>query len=86
MTEEPRRPEIEYPAEWTYTLIGVSEGLVRDAVLEILGERQHELSPSHTSSKGTYHSMSLVVEVRSEADRLGLFDSLRNHPHLRFVL
>lgn len=83
---EERKPEIAYPCPWSYTLIGESSLGMDLAVREVLGERPHQLSLSHTSPRGKYRSLRLEVVVADEPDRLELFAALAAHAAVRFVL
>jgi putative lipoic acid-binding regulatory protein len=80
------KPDIDYPCEWTYQLIGLSRADVRRAVEGILGEVEHTLETSRTSSRGKYCSMRLLVTVDSDYTRVQLFKRLRNHDHITMVL
>ena len=81
-----RRPEIEYPALWSYQVIGTDEGLVRRAVGEVVLERAHTLKLTKTSRTGKYCSLLLEVTVVDEAERLALFEALAAHADVRIVL
>lgn len=83
---EDRKPKIAYPCTWTYTLIGRSPRQMREAALQVLGPREHDLARTHASPGGKYHSMQLEVVVESEAERLRFFADLAAHEHVRFVL
>ena len=79
-------PEIAYPTEWTYTLIGADEARLRAAVAEILGGRAHGLAPSHTSRGGRWVSMSLTLVVDSHEMRRALYDALAAHRDIRYAM
>ncbi len=80
------KPEIAYPIEWSYTIIGRDEAAIRAAVCEVLGTTEHSLRFSHASRKGTYSSFELLVEVTSDAQRLDLYTRLAAHDAVRMVL
>ncbi len=82
----PTGPEIEYPCRWRYRLIGTAEDALRAAVADFVGEREFDLSHSHTSRKGTYVSLVLTLVVRTEEERLELYQQLSEHPSTRMVL
>jgi putative lipoic acid-binding regulatory protein len=79
-------PEIEYPCPWGYRVIGSDEAAVREAIRDAVGDAEHELEFSRTSSKGSYVALKLTVMVRNEAHRLGIDKHLRAHPAVRYVL
>jgi len=80
------RPVIEYPCPWEYKAIGWDEGSMREAIAEIMAQREHVVSFSRTSSAGHYCSLLLVVTVESEDHRNAIFRALQEHRHIRMVL
>jgi putative lipoic acid-binding regulatory protein len=53
---------------------------------EVLKDRTHTIKKSQNSSKGKYSSHSLEVLVHSGDDRKALFDALKKHDKIKFVL
>jgi putative lipoic acid-binding regulatory protein len=94
MTEVRRQPEIQYPCPWSYKVIGTDEEDVRRAVKITLavcldpdsGDRPYELGLSRQSRHGSYVSLNLTLEVRSEAERNALFAGLADCPEVRMVI
>ncbi len=80
------RPIIDYPCEWEYKAIGWDEDSMREAIVEIMADREHEVSFSRTSRTGRYSSLLLVVTVESEDQRNAIFRALQEHRHIRMVL
>ncbi len=80
------RPIIEYPCPWEYTAIGCDEGLMREAIAEIMADCPHDVSFSHSSRTGRYCSLLLAVTVESEDQRIAIFAALKGHRHIRMVL
>ena len=80
------RPVIEYPCPWEYKAIGWEEAAMREAIVEIMADREHDVSFSRTSSSGRYCSLLLVVTVESEDHRDTIFRALQAHRHIRMVL
>ncbi|MEQ8768248.1 MAG: DUF493 domain-containing protein [Planctomycetota bacterium] len=83
---EGKTPEIEYPCQWNYTVIGSDQERLRLAVVTAVGEAEHDLDFSHRSSKGSYVSLKLRVQVLDDEHRRGLFECLSQHQDVRFVL
>ena len=79
------KPNIDYPCDWEYRLIGLSEQALRAAVASIVS-REHTLEPSKESKKGKYVSYSLTVQVTDEGHRHKLFEELKVHADIQFVL
>ena len=94
MFDPTRRPEISYPAPWSFKVIGTDEEDVRRAVKITLavcldrnsGEREYELGLSRTSAKGSYVSLDLALTVLSEAERDAIFTGLADCPEIRMVI
>lgn len=81
-----RKVELDYPCDWTYKVIGTSDKEVRDAISEIMFEREHHLDISNRSSKGKFVSFNLKTLVHTEDDRLNLFKLLTEHSNVLRVL
>ncbi|MDF1838705.1 MAG: DUF493 domain-containing protein [Planctomycetota bacterium] len=79
------KPEIEYPCEWDYRVIGFTEELLRAAVAELVSD-EHRLVPGKESKQGKYISLCLTVQVVDESHRHALFASLKAHGDILFVL
>jgi putative lipoic acid-binding regulatory protein len=84
--DDGQRPEIEYPCEWSYRVIGTAEAAIRALVAEIAGDAAHALETSNVSSQGTYVSVRLTVLVVDEDHRLAIFHSLRDAECVKMVL
>jgi len=80
------KPEITYPCEWGFRIIGTHEKLIRQLVARVLGEHPYRLEPSAASATGRYVSMSLKVEVQSEEYRNDLHQQLLADESVKMVL
>ena len=78
--------QLDYPCHWEYKLVLSSEHNVTTLVQEILEERIHEIRKSQNSTKGNYASYTLRILVHNADDRKMLFQMLKAHPHIKFVL
>lgn len=83
---EGRKPEIDYPCVWSYRILGTDEVQMRIAVLEVVGDLEHSVTTGLESSQGRYRSLQVELVVRDEAHRLSIFEALKTHPDVRFVL
>jgi hypothetical protein len=79
-------PQIDYPCQWEYRLIGFNEDLLRGAIDEVMGQLGHIVSFSNRSRSGKFVSLSVELRVEDESTRLGLFDQFQNHPDVMMVL
>lgn len=82
----PERPEIEYPCTWVYKVIGVDCTLLKEIIVTACSPHKVEISHSHSSSKGKYHSLNAELEVPSEETRLSIYDKLKSDPAVKIVL
>jgi putative lipoic acid-binding regulatory protein len=80
------RPEIDYPVEWTYKVVGRDEERLRAAIVGAVGGAEHTIRSSNRSSAGKYLSLELVVRVESEERRLAIGNALHVHADVKFVL
>ena len=79
------RPHIDYPCPWDYQIIGENEERLRGAVAVVVNDR-YVLTLSHRSKNGRYTSMQLTIEVRSDEHRMEVFEGLRQHGDIIYVL
>ena len=94
MFDPTQRPEISYPAPWSFKVIGSDEEDIRRAVKITLavcldrnsGDRAYELGVSRTSARGSYVSLQLDLTVVSEAERDAVFTGLAECPEIRMVI
>ena len=81
------KPQIDYPCEWDYTLIGLSEDRLRRAAAEVVGKGLPQTcEPSRRSAGGKYCSLTLRVRVENESQRVGLHEALCRHRDVVMVL
>jgi len=78
------RPEIDYPCDWEWTLVGRDEASLRDAVALVLAG-DYTLRVSRTSRTGKYVSLQLSARVGDEAERLAIGRTLHGHRDVLFV-
>ena len=83
MNEELR---IDYPCRWDYQVIGEDEQRMRIAVAGIVGNVEYVLTLAHRSEKARYCSLHLTLQVKSAEQRVAIFEELRRHTDVRYVL
>ena len=83
---EQDRPDISYPCVWEYTVIGVGEDGMRQAVAAAVAMCEHTVAPSNTSRTGKYCSLRLEVRVADEAERDRIFRVLADHDEVAMVI
>ena len=82
----PQKPEIEYPSLWVYKVIGEDPALLREVIITACAPAAVEITPSHQSSQGKYHSLNASLTVDTEEMRLGIYELLKKHPAVKIVL
>lgn len=80
------KPDIEYPCNWSYKIIGTDVDEMIIAVEEIVLNMDYDLTPSNISSNQKYYSLNLRVLVQSETVRNQIFQKLEQHAAISFVL
>lgn len=80
------KPEINYPCEWHYRIIGSVEGPMRKAAETVATGKQYKLVSSNQSSGGKYLSLQLTVLVENENERVAIFEALKASPEIKMVL
>jgi len=62
------------------------QGDVIAAIRAIIEPAQYKISPSKTSSQGTYVSLNLQMQVASEKARDEIYRDLADHRHIKIVM
>ena len=80
------RPEIAYPCEWEYTVIGLHADAMRKAIAAAAAGLEHAVEPSKTSRTGKYCSLRLEVTVGDQTERDRVFRALVDHEDVTMVI
>jgi len=80
------RPEIEYPCDWSYKLIGTDKVALQTCIFEVVGERAYKTKGGNTSSKGKFHSINMTCKVETEIDRNTIFKAFSEHKDVKMVI
>ncbi|HYW78120.1 MAG TPA: DUF493 domain-containing protein [Thermoguttaceae bacterium] len=80
------KPEVDYPCQWVFKVIGTDEPALRRAIHDTIADRAHQLNMSNRSRGGKYCSLKLSIQVEDEADRDTIFEALRDHEHVTTLL
>ena len=84
--QSPEQPDIVYPCSWTYTVIGEDCSLLKEAIVAACAPLVVNISHSHASSKGKYHSLHAELEVPSEEFRLRVYQALKASLAVKIIL
>jgi uncharacterized protein len=80
------KPEIQYPCEWEYTVIGTDEALLRNVITEVFCGKEFSVEFSKKSKAGKYVSLTVKTKVTSEDERNGQCALLAKQPAVKMVL
>lgn len=80
------KPQIKYPCEWSYTIIGVEERGLREAANQALSGKVFSIALSKKSKGGKYVSMNITTHVASEEERNGIFKKLCGQTSIKIVI
>jgi uncharacterized protein len=86
MELDKRKPDIDYPTEWQYKIIGSDVDEMLSAVAESIKGLDYEVSPSNVSKNEKYFSLNISVVVPSEVVRDIIFQNLAKHPAIKIVI
>jgi putative lipoic acid-binding regulatory protein len=80
------RPELNYPCEWIYKVIGKDVDKLIAAIEHASLELDYEVTPSNVSRNENYFSLNFKVTVPSEVARDIIFQKLNNNKDVIMVL
>lgn len=86
MLAEGNKPEINYPTNWEYKIIGTSVEDMLKAVEETIVGLEYVVTSSKISKNENYFSLNVTVVVPSEILRDLIFQKLARHPHIKIVI
>jgi hypothetical protein len=81
-----RKPDINYPCNWDYKIIGTDLDQMIEAIELIVEGMDYKISFSNVSAQGNYFSLNLTVFVNSEIIRDIIFSKLVESKFIKFVL
>jgi len=80
------KPQIDYPCEWGYKIIGTDRAELEAVLCEVMGCREFKQKGGNSSSKGKFHSLSTSCQVVSEEDRDTIFKAFQEHKDVKMVI
>ena len=86
INDSEKKVVLEYPCNWCYKVIATEEKALKQAITDVIDEREHTLEHSNKSKTGKYVSMNLDILVHNEDDRTFIFDALKKHQNIKMVL
>lgn len=81
-----QRPEITYPCEWSFKVIGEDVDRILSAIGEASLGLDYDVIPSNLSKNGKYFSFNFKLEVQNEVVRNLIYEKLQSSPDIKFVI
>ena len=80
------KPEIVYPTEWGFKIIGRDKDALRQVIQETMGDKEHDCTYGNTSKNGKFHSYNAkcIVDTQEERDRI--FKAFQDHDEVEMVI
>jgi putative lipoic acid-binding regulatory protein len=80
------RPEIQYPTNWQYKVIGTDLDEMISAIEETARNLKYEITPSNISENSKYYSVNFSVVVTSEVEKDLIYKKLTTYEHIKIVM
>ena len=80
------KPEITYPTNWGFKLIGRDKETLLACIKEVMGDKKHLCSVGNASRTGKFHSYNASCEVESQEERDRLFKYFQDHDDVDMVI
>ncbi len=77
--------KLEYPCEWEYKTILESHHDAKK-IIESLVKKEHKIKRSNSSKTGKYQTHIVTIQVKDDDERKSLFEKLKSHKSIKFVL
>ena len=84
MSEE--KPQIHYPCEWRFKLIGEDLDKMKSAIGRVLSEKEYTQTRSNSSRSGKFNAINIDLMLFSDKERLELYEKFQLQPEFRFVI
>jgi putative lipoic acid-binding regulatory protein len=80
-----KRPEINYPCEWSYKVIGNNIDRMLEAIESAVSGLNYDVTPSNISKNGNYYSLNLSLIVPNEVVRDLIYQKLDSSESIKIV-
>jgi len=78
--------KLQYPCNWQYKAIGRQQDLLHEAIRGVFQGVACEITYSHSSKTGKYHSYTIEMMVADELERNRYFQELKKSSHIIMVI
>lgn len=82
----PDKPQIDYPCEWGYKIIGRDKIKLLDCIHQIMAHRAFRYTHGNSSAKGTFHTLNAKCIVFSQEERDAIFELFTKHEAVKMVI
>jgi uncharacterized protein len=86
LLDSENKPEIVYPCEWSYKIIGTDVDKTLEAIENAVGDLSYSVTPSNISKNGKYYSLNLKLMVPNEVVRDLVYQKLSGSDYIKIVL
>ena len=80
-----KRPEIAYPCEWPYKIIGNNVDKILEAIENAVSGLKYDVTSSNISKNGNYYSLNLTLTVPNEVVRDLIYQKLDSSDSIKIV-
>jgi putative lipoic acid-binding regulatory protein len=84
--EEREKPELTYPREWEFTVIGRDKEKVEEAIKEVLKDKEHNFKFGNLSKNGKFSSYKAKCTVDTKEERDEIYKKFGNHQDIDYIL
>jgi putative lipoic acid-binding regulatory protein len=81
-----KRPDIEYPLEWGFKIIGRDRDALERSIKEIMQDREYKCHIGNSSKGGKFHSYNASCQVETQEDRDKIFKYFQDHNDVKMVI
>ncbi len=81
-----QKPDITYPTNWGFKLIGRDKEKLLACIKEAMGDKEHLCSVGNASRTGKFHSYNASCTVESEEERNKIFKFFEDHDDVDMVI
>jgi putative lipoic acid-binding regulatory protein len=80
------RPDIDYPTNWGYKIIGRDKAKLLACIKEAMGEKQHSCTIGNVSKTGKFTTYNANCTVETEEERNRIFKYFESHDDVEMVI
>ena len=87
--ETPEKPEINYPTDWGFKIIGRDKEALQKCIKEIMkieGDKKHSCTMGNQSKTGKFTTYNASCIVESEEERKRIFKYFEDHDDVDMVI